>query len=256
MKLTKDYLKKIIKEEVANIKERTAKPVRRRGTNVAGVGRGESEIDWYATDQAQKDQDKRDDADAADFRKRSNIAKDKADKASKERKSKMSRARQQRLYKYISPEVKKGIGNISKLLSQARPDSKVAGFLGPNPMQFMGRGIAQAYIDNYGNDDVENAILRLGSAESLDEIADQLAVLSENPPQNRAIDSYADWLQSFIDTVSKKIEKATGSKTGEKRSFMQKAGSFLTGKGFNEEITKEDIQKIVQEELQVVTKGN
>ena len=37
----------------------------------------------------------------------------------------------------------------------------------------------------------------------------------------------------------------------EPRNFMQKAGSFLTGKGF-----KEDIQKIVQEELQAVTKGN
>ena len=41
-----------------------------------------------------------------------------------------------------------------------------------------------------------------------------------------------------------------------KRSFMQKAGSFLTGKGFREGITKEDIQKMVQEELEAVTKGN
>ena len=34
-----------------------------------------------------------------------------------------------------------------------------------------------------------------------------------------------------------------------KRSFMQKAGSFL---GFKEDITKEDIQKMVQEELEAV----
>ena len=108
MKLTKHELKKIIQEEVANMQER--KLVRSRGTNVAGVGRvGDDEIDWYETDKLQKAQDKRDAADAADFRKRSNIAKAKADAASKERKSKMSRARQQRLYKYIAPEVAKGI---------------------------------------------------------------------------------------------------------------------------------------------------
>jgi len=72
------------------------------------------------------------------------------------------------------------------------------------------------------------------------------------------LNDYLDDPETLIQMMSQRDVKRFAKKAGynKKRSFMQKAGSFMTGKGFNEDITKEDIQKMVQEELEAVTKGN
>ena len=261
MKLTKEKLKEMVQEIVANMQER--KLVRSRGTNVAGVGRvGDDEVDWYETGKLQRAQAQRAAADAKEFQRQSYIDKEKRRKEDETRRSKAARQEQKKIYGRIAPDVEKAIANIANLLVQTT-GRKVDGFFGPEPMRFYGAGIAQTYIDavlnrNRKKNEIRNAIDRLGSAESLDEIVDQLAVLRENPPKNTRINDYADWFKSFDEVVSKRIEKATGSKTGEKRSFMQKAGSFLTGKGFKESklrVSQDDLSQIIKEELQAVKKG-
>jgi len=54
------------------------------------------------------------------------------------------------------------------------------------------------------------------------------------------------------------ITDASGNIIQKKRGFMQKAGSFLTGQGFKESklrLKQDELNQIIKEELQAVTKG-
>ena len=219
MKLTKDELKKIIQEEVANMEEQSYR--------VAGVGtidddEPESEEAYVRRMRRKQEFDRERFARAGTGISSAEMkAREKA--AEEEAQAKKDRARRAK--------------NLADL--EAHKQEKKA----------ERDEIAKAFFD-IGDPNITRQIKggNLG----------YWAQVAAKELDDWSLNDYLDNPESLIQMMTPGDVKRWAKKAGynKKRSFMQKAGSFLTGKGFREGITKEDIQKMVQEELEAVTKGN
>jgi hypothetical protein len=217
MKLTKDELKAIIKEELANMEE----------YRVAGVGtidddEPESEEAYVSRMRRKQEFD------------RERFARAGTGISSAERKAREKAAEEEAQYKKDQARRRKNLADYEahKREKQEERDQ-----------------LAKAFIDI---GDVN--ITRQVKGGNLGYWAQVAAKELDDPFLN----DYLDKPKQLINMMNPRQVKKWAKKAGynRKRSFMQKAGRFLTGKGFNEDITKEDIQKMVQEELEAVTKGN
>lgn len=218
MKLTKDELKKIIQEEVANMEEQSYR--------VAGVGTVDDELEYsdkYYADKAAK----------ADGTK---TKQDRKGETPAERRARAKAEEEEEDYQKDKARIEKGERDY-KNRKQNVSDEKME--------------LVNAFI-KLGGEDYKKSLKSDwdgdvdGFLESWLEIA--YKDIGEKPPTKVQYASVGD--------IKKYLKKNKEGVYKPKRSFMQKAGRFLTGKGFNEDITKEDIQKMVQEELEAVTKGN
>ena len=215
MKLTKDELKKIIQEEIANMEEQSYR--------VAGVGtidddEPESEEAYVRRMRRKDDQEKeRARLSRAGAERRKQRAKDKAEEEAEEYRRDQAR-KQKNLSQY-------------KAAKQRQLDDKME--LVNTFIKFGGEDFKKSFENDWDS----NADGFLGSWL---EIAKKDLGREDDPLFG-------------ISDIKRFLKKNKYGVYKPKRSFMQKAASFL---GFKEDITKEDIQKMVQEELEAVTKGN
>jgi hypothetical protein len=214
MKLTKDELKKIIQEEVANMQEQF---------RVAGVGtidddEPESEKSYVSRmakkDDQEKERARRSRAGAEWLKQR---AKDKAEEEEEQYQRDQTRRSKNRQQQQA---YKKGVADDKMEL--------VNTFI-----KFGGEDFKKSFEGDWDS----NADGFLGSWL---EIAKKDLGKEDDPLFG-------------ISDIKRFLKKNKYGVYKPKRNFMQKAASFL---GFKEDITKEDIQKMVQEELEAVTKGN
>jgi len=236
MKLTKDVLKKIIQEEVANIEERNH-PVRSK-YRVAGVGSFE-DTDWYETGKLRDREAAMDAADAEEFERGER-------KRRYEKEKERGRQRELDRQKDMKRDAANREDEEQKIKGALRGAAKALG-MSPSfkPSNYSTGEILDFINSNQDNSELinvyRNNINIVPDADGMKRMGLKKAIEFVN-----ALDS------AGVDTLSiNQLKRAI-----DKRGFLKKTGAFLTGKGFNEDITKEDIQKMVQEELEAVTKGN
>jgi hypothetical protein len=241
MKLTKDELKKIIQEEVANMEESA-----HGGFRGYGGGPDDGEYKRYK-DAERKEREAQ--ADAAEFRKKDRAAQAKSrDKylADREKARQGKVKRNQAEYDEYSEKSEKVLAAMAKALGVRN-----IAYLPPP-------GSAIAHIITADGTDGD---LFPTWAKYANRVSNKDGTIAMTVPETIEMYKALERAKQFkkgrgykggeLNKVLLKLKKAIDN-----RGFLKKAGSFLTGKGFNEDITKEDIQKMVQEELEAVTKGN
>jgi len=213
MKLTKEQLKKIIQEEVANMEESAHGGF--RGYTGPDDDEPESEEAYIRRMRRKQEFD------------RERFARAGTGISSAEMKAREKAAEEEAQYKKDQARRAKNLSNLEadKQEKKAHKDK-----------------IARAFI-NIGDANITKQVKRgnLG----------YWAKVAAKELDAPILNNYLDDPETLIQMMSQRDVKRFARKAGynKKRSFMQKAGSFLTGKGFKEGITKEDIQKMVQEEL-------
>ena len=271
MKLTKEQLKAIIKEEVANMEESAHGGF--RGYTGPEEEKPMSQSQWNKRAAERELARKRKELDNDPMRdiRIANYKRKEQEREEREAKKEAGKKELAQIYKKHSDAM---VGPITKLFrfykvrSKKNKDLNIAA---PHELaDAIGAALAQSEVDGYYTAVIPKNMREYfknyygknagGPPYTKEEARILSAILKslenkipDNIESSRA--SYSPRIDINITDEYDKMAKAV-NRYQDSRSFMQKAGSFLTGKGYNEGITKEDIQKMVQEELEAVTKGN